>query len=558
MAIQTPLVLISGAFSSLPPGDTIPASDPVAQASGNAALVLANTALASGNAGISTGLTAQASGNAGISTGLTALASGNAGLVSASNKVPISGGTMTGVLAVTSGTDALPSITFTGDLNTGIYSPGADQVAVATNGSQKLIVLSNGNVGIGTSAPGSILHCVGSKDATNFTIGAPLNTVGGGAFSNYSQVTFENTSGANSNAAIRAYGNIWDSAGSALSLMTSSVGAPVDRLYINSSGSVGIGTTGPDAKLHIIGGVSFTGGEANLAVTSSTTASVPATISSLNSDATLQIFAGGLGSGGSRGGQIDLKGGAAATDAGTILFRTGTGTGGTSQTEKARIDASGRLLVGTSTWSGSSSNAGGIQITSSNHVSGGQVTERLGRWRAGASDGNGACEVGIDFFRMPRGGGIQSGSEIRFFTGFTYLGDTYQRMTIDQNGTITFNAYGAGTLSTNASGVISASDGRYKTKTRQIENGLEAITALEPTYYRWNEGSPFESEHEELGFFAQEVAAVIPEASPGEDEEGKYRNYHDRAIIAMLVKGMQEQQSIITALTARVAALEAN
>jgi hypothetical protein len=127
------------------------------------------------------------------------------------------------------------------------------------------------------------------------------------------------------------------------------VTAGTNRLHITSAGLVGIGNTGPDAKLHITGGASFTGGEANLAVTSSTTASVPATISSLNSDATLQIFAGGLGSGGSRGGQIDLKGGAAATDAGTILFRTGTGTGGTSQTEKARLDASGRLLVGIST-----------------------------------------------------------------------------------------------------------------------------------------------------------------------------------------------------------------
>jgi hypothetical protein len=90
MALQTPLVLISGAFSTLPPGDTIgPATDPIAQASGNAALVRANTALASGNAG--------------ISTGLTALASGNAGLVSASNKVPISGGYMTGQLFAASG-----------------------------------------------------------------------------------------------------------------------------------------------------------------------------------------------------------------------------------------------------------------------------------------------------------------------------------------------------------------------------------------------------------------------------------------------------------------------
>jgi hypothetical protein len=40
----------------------------------------------------------------------------------------------TGVFSAAGGAQATPSITFTGDLNTGIYSPGADQVAVATNG----------------------------------------------------------------------------------------------------------------------------------------------------------------------------------------------------------------------------------------------------------------------------------------------------------------------------------------------------------------------------------------------------------------------------------------
>ena len=55
-----------------------------------------------------------------------------------------------------------PSLTFTGDLNTGIYSPGADQLAVATNGTEKLIVLSNGNVGIGTSSPGTNLDVNGT------------------------------------------------------------------------------------------------------------------------------------------------------------------------------------------------------------------------------------------------------------------------------------------------------------------------------------------------------------------------------------------------------------
>ena len=68
--------------------------------------------------------------------------------------------------AIALGSAATPSISFTGDTNTGIYSPGADQVAVATNGTQKLIVLSNGNVGIGTSSPTEAVLVVNNSNGS--------------------------------------------------------------------------------------------------------------------------------------------------------------------------------------------------------------------------------------------------------------------------------------------------------------------------------------------------------------------------------------------------------
>ena len=77
MATRRPIVLISGVSSELPPGDLVPGIDSTAQASGNAALVLAATALASGNLGITNAATALASGNLGITNAATALASGN-------------------------------------------------------------------------------------------------------------------------------------------------------------------------------------------------------------------------------------------------------------------------------------------------------------------------------------------------------------------------------------------------------------------------------------------------------------------------------------------------
>lgn len=127
-----------------------------------------------------------------------------------------------------------------------------------------------------------------------------------------------------------------------------------------------------------------------------------------------------------------------------------------------------------------------------------------------------------------------------------YTGTNLPSVGIDNAGVITFNQYGSGSLSTNASGVISASDGRFKTKTRKIINALETINKLIPTYYQWNIDSPFKHEYEELGFIAQEVATVIPEASPEPETIGKFKNYHDRAIIAYLVKAVQELDSKIT------------
>ena len=46
----------------------------------------------------------------------------------------------TGVLTVPAGTVSAPSITTTGDSNTGIYFPGADQVAITTAGTQRVYV----------------------------------------------------------------------------------------------------------------------------------------------------------------------------------------------------------------------------------------------------------------------------------------------------------------------------------------------------------------------------------------------------------------------------------
>jgi len=62
--------------------------------------------------------------------------------------------------SILAGTAAAPSVAFEGDANTGIYSPGADQVAISTGGTGRLFVNASGNV----EANGTIRSGTGSGE----------------------------------------------------------------------------------------------------------------------------------------------------------------------------------------------------------------------------------------------------------------------------------------------------------------------------------------------------------------------------------------------------------
>jgi hypothetical protein len=62
----------------------------------------------------------------------------------------------------TAGTVSAPSITTTGDTNTGIFFPAADSIAFTEGGSESMRIDSSGNVGIGTSSPAARLDVVGA------------------------------------------------------------------------------------------------------------------------------------------------------------------------------------------------------------------------------------------------------------------------------------------------------------------------------------------------------------------------------------------------------------
>jgi hypothetical protein len=73
-------------------------------------------------------------------------------------KAPTASPTFTGVISIPDGSAAAPSLTNTGDSNTGLYWSAADELSIATAGTQRVVVDSSGNLGLGTSSPQSELH----------------------------------------------------------------------------------------------------------------------------------------------------------------------------------------------------------------------------------------------------------------------------------------------------------------------------------------------------------------------------------------------------------------
>jgi hypothetical protein len=120
------------------------------------------------------------------------------------------------------GSAASPTLKFTGDPNTGIYSPGADQLAVATNGARRLFVDANGLVGINTSTPdaGSMI----TIDSGSLASYRAINGVGGFA-------TFGVTDISTSDGFVNCTNNLIFNVNSA------------ERLRIDSSGRLLVGTS---------------------------------------------------------------------------------------------------------------------------------------------------------------------------------------------------------------------------------------------------------------------------------------------------------------------------
>jgi hypothetical protein len=122
-------------------------------------------------------------------------------------------------------------------------------------------------------------------------------------------------------------------------------------------------------------------------------------------------------------------------------------------------------------------------------------------------------------------------------------------ITIAPTKALRFHGYGAGTLTTDALGNVTAtSDERLKDIAGTFDRGLSAVLALKPVTYRWNQASGFDTANTYAGFSAQNVCAAIPEAIASQPDG--MLALQDRPLIAALVNAVKE-------LAAKVSVLEA-
>ena len=252
-----------------------------------------------------------------------------------------------------------PAYTFTGDLNTGMWSPAADTLAFSEGGVEAMRITSAGDIGIGTSAPTAKLTSV-----ANFSNGSSVNfnavplATAQGQISGYSfRSTFIGTAdnGARRSADITsgfatgawgteylAFGVGNNGAANDTALVTS------EKMRITNAGFVGIGTTTPGSRLNVVGHNEFTLGV--IAQTSSAEAAIlNHPVMALYNNNT------GAGNGLSLRYQIADTGGVARTAGGIGMISTAKDATSvtadmyfyTGATEKMRILSGGNVGIGT-------------------------------------------------------------------------------------------------------------------------------------------------------------------------------------------------------------------
>ena len=578
-------------------------------------------------------------------------------------KVDVAGDTMTGALGIIAGSASSPSVFISGDTNTGIYSPGADQVAISTNGTQRATIDSSGRLLVGTptsAAYGSStaqLQISGSNENTSSlslhrTNGSPYLTLNTGATSGTAgNILFQGYDGTSAYVPLAQIGGVWDGTGGVgdgpgrLVFSTTADGSssPTERLRITSDGKVGVGTSAPGNLLHVESSFSgtlvkiknnagSTSADAALEIESSTTAAKTLLVKNAGTERFYvkgngdSYFNGSVGIGTTSPAQQDGNSNPVVhlyAASSPVEFRAQRGDGcdafftarsqelqigtntnhriefRTDDTERARIDTSGRLLVGTSSnsenviaafqgFQGSSTGQGIIAIKRGSTPSSGNTVAQI-RFNGPGTDEE--CAYITATADGTWGSGDYPGRLV-FSTTADGASSPTERMRIENNGDtglgksgsdVTVNIIRTGSgdrfrVNANASDLsggyfyYNASNNYGTISDSRLKSNIEIASTSDDTVFIQNiipHTFSFGDGAKQLGFIAQnvleatqndaqKVAVANSDSYDASDPDCPFLGVSVTPIVAALVNAYKTSLARIETLEAKVAALEAS
>jgi hypothetical protein len=297
--------------------------------------------------------------------------------------------------------------------------------------------------------------------------------------------------------------------------------APTERLRIDSSGNVGIGTSSPTQKLSLYAGVGYNADSA------------------LFSD--FAINDGAVNNNAVHAWRTGITGNAAGH---SLTFSTLARTQSAYQ-ERMRIDSSGNVGIGTSSPSAKMH----LESTSGNHL---RVAYNssfywdIEREAATGSltftddtagevmrlDGSGNVGIGLTNPSVP----LHVNGDARIVGAYTSTTGFGANVFVQSTGKL----------------FRSVSSARYKNSIEDATHGLEELLTLRPVTYKGNE----DNDTVFGGLIAEEVHDVGLTEFVQYNEEGEPDALAYSNMVSLCIKAIQEQQTLIESLTARIAALE--
>jgi hypothetical protein len=425
-----------------------------------------------------------------------------------------------------------------------------------SGGINRMAIRSDGNVGIGTTSPGSPLHVAASgldtsAGALGVHIGVHSSTYAGiemvSAGSNSGWIDFLNvTGGGDYKERIRG--------GSGYFEFHTNGG---ERMRIDSSGKVGIGTTSPRTKLHVTG---LTGDD-DPSLGSST---APLFVSNTANSYGLNIGVNNLGDA-----WLQAQSNTSAIAYDILLNPLGgnVGIGTTSPLTKLHLDF-GTLTNGDINELVLQSKADSATYYSNSAITGITFTNWSGGYTAGSLN-RAAGVYGYNADTLERYGRFMG---LSFYTSTLDAAAT-EKMRIDHSGNV-----GIGTTSpayqlqlslnsaakpTSSSWTV-VSDERVKTNIQDYTTGLTEILQINPKTFDYNGKAGFDTTTGNIGIIAQDVISIMPEtintynAKLNEDdtEDTELFNFDSHPVQFALINAIKELNSKIEALEARIQILE--